>query len=693
MYAKYGFIPEAQSVFEDLVTQTEVSYTSLMSGFINHGKGHKALECFEKMEEKGMSKDAKAFVCSLKACINTLSIDKGRKLHMEVINMGLERNFIVGSVLVDMYGRCGLLVEACNIFEHLSDRDLISCATLISAYVENGHLEAALQFYDEMFAKGLPLGLVSLACMLRACSILKALAKGQEIHSFMIKIGFMEKECVISALFDMYAKCGMLREAQYVFAKMSDKSIVAWTSLIAGYTEQGHSIKAYQCFEQMQSECVYLNDSLFICVLKACAGIGDLCKSQLVHIDIEKRGLLEEDMCIGSSMIDAYAKCGSLASAQKVFDGLFVKNVVSWTALINGYTENGRNEDALFHYKLMEYEGVSPVLVTIICGLKACGALGLACKGQDLHIKAIKYGEDSELSFCHILIDMYARCGLLAEAQNVFEKSMVQDPVSCTALLTGYMEQGSFEEMLECLERLTSNGFLFLDLKIAMCILKACSKTGTIVIGSRIHAEGIRRGLDVDPMIGNIIVDMYAKCGGLAEALMVFDRLTVRNVISWTAMIAGYAEMGECENVILIFEKMLRENIEPDLITYVSVLNACSHAGLVEIGQMLFLSINHNHGLTPSAEHYVCMIDLFCRAGQITKGIVLLEDMPYDISHVAWQIVLGGCQKWGDVKLARHAFEQAIQLYELDAATYICMCNIFSNVGDLEQTFETIGVG
>lgn len=693
MYATCG-LEEAQSVFEKLVVQTEVSHTSLLTGYVEHGHGEKALNCFQQLKENGIYKDAVTFVCGLKACGSVRAIDKGRELYMEITCMGLERGLFTGSVLIDMYGRCGLLADGRDVYDQLLERDVVSWTTLILGYVENGLCEEALEFYEQICAEGLPLGSVTFACTLRACGILGALTKGQEIHCFVVKLGLIDRDCCVdSTIVDMYSKCGLLLEAHDVFNRMLNKTVVAWTSLIAGYVEHGHNKVGFECYERMKLEGVSPSAVTNVCTLRACAYMSALIKGQTIHIDIVKRGMLEEDVYVGSSMIDMYAKCGALGDAYTVFDRLREKDVVSWTALISGYIENEKGKEALSLFQMMESEGMSPVLVTFVCALKACCTLKESSQGQEVHNKILIHGHESELSVCHVLIDMYGRCGLLVEAQNVFNKLKLQDSVSWTALISGYVEHGAHEEVLKCLEKMQSSNACCLDVKIAVCILKACSSTGAEGIGHKVHAEGIRRGLDIDPFLGNALVDMYAKCGSMAEANRVLNKLSVRNVISWTSLIAGYAEVGESEKVIGTLDKMLEENVEPDAVTYVSVLNACSHSGLVERGEMLFLAISHVHGLIASEEHFICVVDLFCRAGLVNKAIALIEEMPYDASNVAWQIVLGACRKWGDVELGKHAFGQAVQLQRLHAAAYVCMYNIYADADASLHGLEKVGVG
>jgi pentatricopeptide repeat protein len=202
----------------------------------------------------------------------------------------------------------------------------------------------------------------------------------------------------------------------------------------------------------------------------------------------------------------------------------------------------------------------------------------------------------------------------------------------------------------------------------------------------------VKKGyLEMDHVIGNALVDFYSKCGACTGAQAVFDKLNVANIISWTALIAGYAQCGAIKPVFDTFDTMVERGVAPNLVTFVIIINACCHAGLVERGENYF-RMSKDYGIVPTLEIYTCMIDLYSRAGQFDKTLIVINEMPHQADVAVWRIVLGACQKWGNVELGRWAFENAVQLDDEEAAAYVCMCNIYLDAGMHEAAEEIIAL-
>jgi pentatricopeptide repeat protein len=210
-------------------------------------------------------------------------------------------------------------------------------------------------------------------------------------------------------------------------------------------------------------------------------------------------------------------------------------------------------------------------------------------------------------------------------------------------------------------------------------LLKSCGRTGAAIKGQELHSDITKSGLEQEPLVGNMVVDMYANCGSLAEAEDVFQGLPVQDQVMWNVLISGYAQLGESEKAIHVFGRIVDTGTEPNSITFVSVLNACSHAGLLDAGFLFFKSIGHAFDLIPNLKHCTCMVDLLGRAGIIDKATELIDEMPVNPDMAVWLILLGACRKWNDVGLGRYAFEHAVQLYEGDSTAYVCMSNIYMN--------------
>ncbi|MCO5579650.1 hypothetical protein L7F22_033507 [Adiantum nelumboides] len=295
----------------------------------------------------------------------------------------------------------------------------------------------------------------------------------------------------------------------------------------------------------------------------------------------------------------------------------------------------------------------------------------------------------------------------------------MRDAISWNALIVGYARQGQCKEALGCFNQMRSEG-LSPDEVTYACILKVCGSMQEIDLGKQIHDEIVSQGLlNKDTVLGTALVDMYAKCGVLLKAQKAFNALPVRdvvswnalitgyaqqgqgqeaancfqqmcsegfspNVVSWTALIGGYAQQGLAREALNCFEWMQEEGISPGAITFINVLNACSHAGLVDEGQILFVNMKEKYGVAPNKDHCACMIDLFGRGRLFDKAMRVIRMMPSPDYPPVWSALLGACRKWGNLQLGRLAFQRAIQLDQSDGAAYALMSNIYRG-SDIEE--------
>ncbi|KAH7286167.1 hypothetical protein KP509_33G061000 [Ceratopteris richardii] len=591
-----------------------------------------------------------------------------------------------------MYGKCGLPARAQEVFGLILDPNIVSWTALILAFAENGHGEKALVLLEQMQRKGISPNVVTLVCCLKACCSIGAMGKGQVIHSEIERLGLMGKDVPIgNSLITMYSKCGCLTAAREVFERLAVRNVVSWTTLITGYAESGHDEEALACFKKMQMEGVPLDSVMLVCGLRVCSNVKTLDTGQHVHAEIERQGLLEKDLVLGNMLIDFYVKLGLLSRAQEVFDKLSVRNVYTWAIIIAGYAEYEHSGKALDYFVEMQHSGVMPDAVTYVCCMKACGLLGATETGRVIHAEIERLGLcQRNIIVGNSLVDMYVKWGLLREARQAFDRLQVRNVISWNALITGYAEHEYGEEVLKCLEKMFLDG-IFPNIVSLVCGLKACASIGAIAKGIELHGEIMRIGyLDQDDLIGNSLVDMYAKCGLLMAAQEVFDLLPTRDVVSWNSLITGYVHFGEGKSVFNIFYNMLGENIQPDMVTFIVVLNACSRAGLFSEGKMLFEAMSEEYGITSTPEHHAGIVDLFCRTGHIEKALTIIKKLPCIPNVVIWRTVLGACRNLGNKEFGREALKHVLQLDQRDSSSYVLLSQTFAEAASVETGALTI---
>ncbi|KAJ7514124.1 hypothetical protein O6H91_23G029000 [Diphasiastrum complanatum] len=683
MYSKCGSVLHALKVFKNMPQHNVYSWTAIISAYADSGEVEEAINLFQQMQETGLAPDKILFVVVLKACATLAGLEQGRKLHSDIIKRGFQSDVVVGSTLVNMYAKCGCTEDARELFDNLSERDVVSWNAMIAGYAQNGLGKEALALYEQMKQEGVQPDNVTFVLLLKACASLAALEQGKQLHSEIIKRGFQSDVVVGSTLVNMYAKCGCTKDARELFDNMSERDVVSWTAMIAGYAQNGLGKEALALYEQMKQEGMQPNNVTLVLLLKACASLAALEQGKQLHSEIIKRGF-QSDVVVGSTLVNMYAKCGCTEDARELFDNMSERDVVSWTAMIAGYAQNGLGKEALALYEQMKQEGMQPNNVTLVLLLKACASLAALEQGKQLHSAIIKRGFQSDVVVGSTLVDMYAKCGCTEDASEVFDNMGERDVVSWTAMIAGYAQNGLGKEALALYKQMKQEG-VQPDNVTFILLLKACASLAALEQGKQLHSEIIKRGFQSDVVVGNTLVNMYAKCGCTEDARELFDNMSERDVVSWTGMIAGYAQNGLGKEALALFVQMQREGTKPNEVTYISVLSACAHSGLVDQGRYFFDSMCKNHGVTPTKEHYACMVDLLGRAGCLADAELFINKMPIQPNSVVWMTLLGAARNHGHAEIGRRAFDRVVKLETKSAAPYVLLSNIYAAAGKKDE--------
>ncbi|KAH7307012.1 hypothetical protein KP509_22G042200 [Ceratopteris richardii] len=512
------------------------------------------------------------------------------------------------------------------------------------------------------------------------------------IHSELLKYGMLQEgSSEADILVSLYAKCGYLTRGMDLLVELTVRDVFSWTDLMAGYLKHGQGELTLQCFKWMLHEDLIPDSVTFCCILEACGTLRDIETGLQIHEEIVKQRLLEGNVVLGTALVDMYAKCGVFQKAQEVLDQLPEQDVFCWTAIITGLAQHGQSRDALICFKMMESKGISPDSMTFASILKACGDMSALDMGEWIHSEIIKEGIlDHDIVLGTALIDMYCKCGSFDRGHGLLQELPAHDSFSWTAFISCAADQGFGEESLRCFEQMQQQG-IRPDVVTWASILKACGSIGAATRGEEIHNEIERRGLLQDNvLLLNAVVHMYAKCGALEKSQQVFEKLPVQEVVTWNALITGYAQKGSSQNAFKCLQRMEQKGLPPDLVTYLCLLNVCSHSGLLDEGQVLFtfLSSWTTTVADPCLEHYTCMVDLFGRAGNLDKASAMVEVIPSLDFIGIWVALLFACQKWADVTLGKRAFEHSLEVAKSDMSAYVLMRNIYSYAGMLEEAEE-----
>ncbi|XP_022767089.1 pentatricopeptide repeat-containing protein At4g33170-like [Durio zibethinus] len=525
----------------------------------------------------------------------------------------------------------------------------------------------------------------SLAKIIQNLAQTKQLLKGKQLHSQLISSGYPLCTFLTNHLLNMYSKCGQLDYSVKLFEKMSERNLVSWTAMVTGFSQNLHYLEAITTFSQMRIAGENPTQFAFSSVIKACASVGLVEFGKQMHCLALKFGF-GLDIFVGSNLVDMYSKCGVMLNAYKVFQEMECKDKVLWTALIDGYAKNGLFKDALLAYKKMVNEGIAIDKFVLCSTLSACAALKVLDFGKYLHSVMVKKGFDLEISVGNALTDMYSKVGDMDSASNVFGiDSECRNTVSCSSLIDGYVEMDRMEDALSVFVELRRQGIQSNEFTFSS-LIKACASQAALEQGTQLHAQVIKFNFDGNPFVSSVLVDMYGKCGLVDDSIWIFDEIENATEIAWNSMLSVFAQHGLGKDAIEFFNRMKNVGVEPNAITFVSLLRGCSHSGLLEEGLSLFNAMEKTYGIVPREEHYSCVIDLLGRAGQLKEAEDFINKMPFEPNAFGWCSFLGACKIHGDKERGKLAAEKLMELEPDNSGAPVLLSNIYAK----EQQWEDV---
>eukprot|EP01018_Ginkgo_biloba_P018985 Gb_02561 [translate_table: standard] len=658
--------------------------------------------------------DSETYASLLEGCANVKSLAVGMQVHARMLIAGIQPNVYLWNKLASMYANCGSMEYARLVFDAIPQPNMFSWNAMIAGYAGYGYYEEALGYYYLMQSCGVQPDNFMFSCVLKVCAGIVALQQGKEIHSCIIRSGFESYVFVGNALIDMYAKCGNVDDAVQVFDNMSHTDIVSWTAMIAGYVQNGYCDKALELFHRMQLAGLKPNSVTIASVLPACARLAVLETGKEIHSYII-RGGFESDAAVGSALLAFYSKSGRMENARHVFDRMSERDVVSWNAIISGYAQNGQCHESLNLFHQMQVAGLKPNMITwnaMIAGyaqnglggeslerfrqmeraetkpnsitiasiLSACSCLADLEKGKEIHDYIIRNGFELDALVGSALVAMYAKCGSVEDAGQVFDKLTHKDVISWTSMIVGYTQSGYSDQALKVFRQMQLAG-MKPDLVTLVSVLPAFAYLAALQKGKEVHDYIIRNGFESDVIVSSSLVAMYAKCGSLEDARHVFDKISHRDVVSWNAMLAGYAMHGLGKDAFTLFCQMQQTGMTPDHVTFISVLSACSYAGLVEEGWQCFDCMGCNYQIQPSMEHYACMVDLLGRCGRLYEAHDFITNMPSEANAIVWGALLGACRMHCNIELGELAAERLFELEPENVGSYVLLSNMYAAAG------------
>ncbi|XP_071694051.1 pentatricopeptide repeat-containing protein At3g02330, mitochondrial [Rutidosis leptorrhynchoides] len=685
-YAGSGDMGLAQTMFDSMDERDVVSWNSLVSGYLQNGSCWKSVEVFMQIRREGVALDATTFAVVLKACLGLNDYSLGVQIHGLLVRMGFVHDVVAGSATIDMYAKCKRLNDSVNFFNEMPVKNWVSWSALIAGCAQNDELLSGLELFKNMQKEGFGVSQSTYASLFRSCAGLSALSFGSQLHGHSLKMNFGSDIIVGTATLDMYAKCGMLCDAKKLFDKLSIHNLQSYNAIIIGCARVDQGLEALHLFRNLMNTDLGFDDISLSGAFSACAVIKSYASGVQLH-GLTIKSMYQSSVCVENAILDMYGKCGVLADARHVFDEMQIRDAVSWNAIIAAYEQNGNVVETLEILVWMLSSGFEPDEFTFGSVLKACAFLKDINYGMKVHGRIIKLGMGLKSFVGSTLVDMYCKCLNVEDAKKLHERMDEQTMVSWNAIISGFSLQEQSEEAQKFFSQMLKVGAKPDNFTFAT-VLDTCANLATVSLGRQIHGQIIKQEMQHDVFICSTLVDMYSKCGNMQDSTLMFEKSLNKDFVTWNAMICGYANHGLGNDALRVFESMKLENVKPNHATFVSVLRACAHMGLVDKGLHYFNSMLNIYNLKPQLEHYSCMVDILGRSGQVNKALKFINDMPIEADDVIWRTLLGICKLQRNVEVAETAAHALLRLDPQDSSAYVLLANIYADVGMWENVLE-----
>ncbi|KAL5561157.1 hypothetical protein UlMin_030904 [Ulmus minor] len=508
-----------------------------------------------------------------------------------------------------------------------------------------GHLSEAISSLDQFVRRGIRLPTKILANLLQQCGNGRFLREGKWVHLHLKLTGLKHPTTLLANhLISMYFKCGDDVEARKVFDKTSVRNLYSWNNMLSGYV-----------------------------------------------------------------------KLKNLNAARKLFDEMPERDIVSWNTMVIGYAQNGLPDEALRFYKVLRRLSIGYSEFSFAGVLTACVKLKDKELVRQVHGEVLVAGFLSNIVLSSSVLDAYAKCGEMGEARRFFDQMPLRDVLAWTTMVSGYAHWGDMKSACELFHQMPEKNSVSWTALIAgyarnglghealslfakmirfrirpdqftfSSCLCACAGVASLKHGKQVHGFLVRTNFRPNTIVVGSLIDMYTKCGSLEIASRVFSFLgDKQNVVLWNTMISALAQHGLGEQALKMFEEMVGARVEPDRITFVVTLNACSHSGLVQEGIRIFKYMTRDYGMDPDQEHYACLIDLLGRAGCFKELMNQLDKMPFKPDNRIWNALLGVCRIQGNLELGRKVAEHLIELDPQSSTAYVLLSSIYVALGRWE---------
>lgn len=680
IYFRKGLIDYSKKVFHGMFSNDTVFWLAMMSRLSQNGREKEAVLLFCQMHESGISPTPYIFSSILSSCAKVKLLKIGKQVHGLACKSGFSSHTFVCNSLITLYCRREDWISAERIFLEMELRDRVSYNSLISGLAQSGFSDKALNLFQNMQKMDfLKPDSVTVASILGACSLTGDISGGKQLHSFVLKAGILSEAVVEGSILEFYVKCGDLETAHEFFIRTDRKNVVLWNIMLVAYGQLGDVSTSVHLLRRMNLKGIIPNQYTYPTMLKTCTSVGAQEEGEQIHAHLTKTGF-HQNLYVCGMLIDMYAKHGEFKTAREILSQLGEDDVVCWTALISGYVQHDLFLEALRLFRKMQSRGINLDNIGLASAISACAGMQALGRGREIHAQSWVSGYSFDLSIRNSLISMYSRCGRAQEAYSAFKNIDTEDKISWNALLSGFSQSGLHEEALRVYSRMSKSG-IEATLYTFCSAASAAANMTNLILGKQIHGLVVRNGHSSETEMSNVLITLYAKCGDIVDSERKFSEMPEKNEVSWNAMITGYSQHGLGNKALNLFEKMKQLGLSPTHVTFLGVIAACSHEGLVTEGLEQFQSMNVVYGLVPKPEHYACVVDLLGRSGSVERAKRFVEEMPIQPDAMIWRTLLSACTVHKNVEIGEFAARKLQELEPGDSAAYVLLSNMYAVAG------------
>ncbi|XP_057436227.1 pentatricopeptide repeat-containing protein At3g02330, mitochondrial [Lotus japonicus] len=579
MYSKCKKLDHAYQVFCEMPERNLVCWSAVIAGYVQNDKFIEGLKLYNDMLKAGLGVSQSTYASAFRSCAGLSAFKLGTQLHGHALKSAFGYDSIVGTATLDMYAKCDRMADARKIFDALPYPTRQSYNAIIGGYARQHQGLEALEIFQSLQKSRHNFDDISLSGALTACSAIKGLLQGIQLHGLAVKCGLEFNICVANAILDMYGKCGKLMEARVIFDDMERKDAVSWNAIIAAHEQNEAVVKTLSLFVSMLRSTMEPDDFTYGSVVKACAGQKALNYGMEIHGRIIKSGM-GLDWFVGSALVDMYGKCGMLVEAEKIHDRIEEKTIVSWNSIISGFSLQRQGENALRHFSRMLEVGVMPDNFTYATVLDICANLATIELGKQIHALILKLQLQSDVYIASTLVDMYSKCGNMQDSQLMFEKAPKRDYVTWSAMICAYAYHGLGEDAIKLFEEMQLQN-VKPNHTIFISVLRACAHMGYVDRGL-CYFEEMQSHYGLDPQMEHYscMVDLLGRSGQVNEALRLIESMPFEaDEVIWRTLLSNCKMNGNVEVAEKAANSLLQ--LDPqDSSAYVLLSNVYANAGI-----------------------------------------------------------------------------------------------------------------